>query len=57
MKADIATVLGATWQRCRVHLMRNALAYAAKTQRGGVSSWVSTAFAQDDAAADSKQRC
>ena len=33
LKAAIAKVLGATWQRCRVHFMRNALAHAGKTQR------------------------
>ena len=35
--------------------MRNALAYAGKSQRRIVSAWVGTAFAQDDAAAASKQ--
>ncbi len=55
LKAAIAKVLGATWQRCRVHFMRNALAYAGKTQRRIVSAWVGTAFAQDDAAAAKKQ--
>ena len=39
----------------RVHFMRNALAYAGKTQRRIVSAWVGTAFAQDDAAAARKQ--
>src|SRR3546814_3278820 len=38
LKAAIAKVLGATWQRCRVHFMRNALAYAGKTQRRIVSA-------------------
>ena len=33
LKVAIAKVLGATWQRCRVHFMRNAMAYAGKTQR------------------------
>lgn len=55
LKAAIAKVLGATWQRCRVHFMRNALAYAGRTQRRIVSAWVGTAFAQDDAAAARKQ--
>jgi len=54
LKAAIVKVLGATWQRCRVHFMRNALAYAGKTQRRIVSAWVGTAFAQDDAAAASR---
>ena len=31
LKAAITKVLGATWQRCRVHFMRNAMAYAGKT--------------------------
>ena len=55
LKAAITKVLGATWQRCRVHFMRNALAYAGKTQRRIVSAWVGTAFAQNDAAAARKQ--
>jgi putative transposase len=55
LKAAIAKILGATWQRCRVHFMRNALAYAGKTQRRIVSAWIGTAFAQDDAAAAKKQ--
>ena len=55
LKAAIAKILGATWQRCRVHFMRNALAHAGKTQRRIVSAWVGTAFAQDDAAAARKQ--
>ena len=33
LKAAIAKILSATWQRCRVHFMRNAMAYAGKTQR------------------------
>ncbi len=55
LKAAITKTLGATWQRCRVHFMRNALAYAGKSQRRIVSAWVGTAFAQDDAAAARKQ--
>jgi len=55
LKAAITKVLGATWQRCRVHFMRNALAHAGKTQRRIVSAWIGTAFAQDDAAAARKQ--
>src|SRR5580704_9655365 len=30
LKAAVAKVLHASWQRCRVHFMRNALAYAGK---------------------------
>jgi putative transposase len=31
LKAAASKVLKATWQRCRVHFMRNALAHANKT--------------------------
>lgn len=55
LKAAITKVLGATWQRCRVHFMRNAMAHAGKTQRRIVSAWIATAFAQDDAEAARKQ--
>jgi transposase-like protein len=55
LKAAITKILSATWQRCRVHFMRNALAYAGKTQRRIVSAWVGTAFAQHDAATARKQ--
>ena len=55
LKAAITRVLSATWQRCRVHFMRNAMAHAGKTQRRIVSAWVGTAFAQDDAANARKQ--
>src|SRR5258705_7903895 len=55
LKAAITKVLSATWQRCRVHFMRNALAYAGKTQRRIVSAWIGSEFEQDDAAAARKQ--
>jgi transposase-like protein len=55
LKAAITKILGATWQRCRVHFMRNAMAHAGKTQRRIVSAWVGTAFAQNDAEAARKQ--
>jgi transposase-like protein len=55
LKAAITKILCASWQRCRVHFMRNAMAHAGKTQRRIVSAWVGTAFAQDDAAAARKQ--
>ena len=55
LKSAITKIFSATWQRCRVHFMRNALAYAGKTQRRIVSAWVGTAFAQDDADAARKQ--
>ena len=49
IKAATTKVLHASWQRCRVHFMRNALAHAGKTQRRVVSAFIGTAFAQDDA--------
>jgi len=49
LKAAITKVLNATWQRCRVHFMRNALAHAGKQGRRVVSAFIGTAFAQDDA--------
>jgi len=55
LRAAITKILSATWQRCRVHFMRNALAHAGKTQKRVVSAWVGTAFAQDDAAAARRQ--
>src|SRR6188768_679865 len=47
----IAKVFKATWQRCRVHFMRNALAHAGKTQRPMVSAAIGTVFVQDSAEA------
>lgn len=49
IKAAAAKVLNATWQRCRVHFMRNALAHAGKTQRRMVSAAIGTVFVQDSA--------
>jgi putative transposase len=49
LKAAAAKVLKATWQRCRVHFMSNALAHANKTQRRMVSATIATVFAQDSA--------
>lgn len=51
LKAAVTKVLRATWQRCRVHFARNALAHAGKAQRRIVSVWIGTAYAQEDAAA------
>jgi transposase-like protein len=47
--------MNATWQRCRVHTMRNALAHAGKSSRRVVSAFIATAFAQDSAAAAKAQ--
>jgi putative transposase len=48
LKAAVAKVLHASWQRCRVHFMRNVLAHAGKSGRRVVAAFIATAFAQDD---------
>jgi transposase-like protein len=55
IKAAVTKVLCATWQRCRVHFMRNALAHAGKSGRRVVSAFIGTAFAQETAEAASTQ--
>jgi putative transposase len=51
LRLAITRVLGATWQRCRVHWMRNALAHVAKGQHTMVAAAIRQAFLQPDAAA------
>ncbi len=48
LKAAIRRVLGSTWQRCRVHWMRNAQAYVPKGQQNMVSAALRQAFTQLD---------
>src|SRR5450631_1264831 len=55
IKAAVSKVLSTTWQRCRVHFMRNALAHAGRSGRRVVSAFIATAFAQDDAEAAKAQ--
>jgi len=55
IKAAVTKVLNATWQRCRVHFMRNVLAHAGRSGRRVVSAFIATAFAQDDAEAARQQ--
>ena len=55
LKAAISKVLKTTWQRCKVHFLRNALAYASKGQRQAVLAVINTIFAQDSAESASKQ--
>jgi transposase-like protein len=55
IKAAVAKVANASWQRCRVHFMRNVLAHAGKSGRRVVSAFIATAFAQEDAASASAQ--
>src|SRR5690606_13568347 len=46
MKAIEAILLGATWQRCRVHFMRNVLSKVTKGNTEMVAAAVRTIFAQ-----------
>jgi transposase-like protein len=50
LKAAIRRVLGAAWQRCRVHWMRNALAHVPKGPQTMVAAALRQAFLQEDAA-------
>ena len=50
LKAAIRRVFSASWQRCRVHWMRNALSYVAKTQQSMVAAALRQAFIQPDRA-------
>lgn len=51
LRHAITRVLGATWQRCRVHWMRNALAHVPKGQHTMVAAAIRQAFLQADAEA------
>ncbi len=46
---------GASWQRCRVHFMRNVLAKVAKGQSDAVAAMVRTIFVQPSAVAVGEQ--
>jgi len=49
LKQAISTVLsGSTWQRCRVHFMRNLLATVPQGAREAIAAIVRTIFAQPD---------
>jgi putative transposase len=51
LKGAIASVLqGASWQRCRVHFLRNALSYVPKHAQGLVATTIRTIFAEFDPA-------
>ena len=55
LKAAIARSLtGATWQRCRVHFMRNALAHVPRSQPTVVAAAIRQAFVQPDHASATK---
>jgi putative transposase len=55
IKAAVSKVLNATWQRCRVHFMRNVLAHAGRQGRRVASAFIATAFAQETPEAASTQ--
>jgi putative transposase len=50
LKSAVETILvGASWQRCRVHFMRNALSLVPKAAQQMVGATIRTVFAQPDA--------
>jgi putative transposase len=55
LKAAAAKVFSCTWQRCKVHFLRNALAHAGKGQRQMVLALINTIFAQETPEAASDQ--
>jgi transposase-like protein len=55
LKAAAAKVLGASWQRCRVHFMRNALACVGKRNRAMVAAALRNAFEQPNREASRAQ--
>lgn len=56
LKGAIATVLqGTTWQRCRVHFLRNVLGLVPKASMEMVAATIRTVFAQPDAASAREQ--
>jgi transposase-like protein len=48
LKAAIAQVFSASWQRCRVHFMRNVLVCVPKSHQGLVSTLIRQVFQQPD---------
>lgn len=55
LKAAASKVLKTSWQRCRVHFIRNALAHAGKGQRQAVLAMINTIFVQESPEAASVQ--
>jgi putative transposase len=56
LKGAIEAVLqGSSWQRCRVHFMRNALALVPKAAASMVAATIRTVFVQPDAASAREQ--
>jgi putative transposase len=56
LKAAIRRVVGASWQRCRVHSMHSALSYLPKGQQSMVSAALRQVFIQPDRAASQTLR-
>ena len=48
LKAAVSKLFGATWQRCKVHFMRNALSSVPKQQHQMVAAVIRTAFVQEN---------
>jgi len=58
LKAAIREVLaGSSWQRCRVHFMRNVLANIPKGNKAVVAAAIRTIFAQPDRETAGQQLC
>jgi putative transposase len=55
LKAAVTRVLNATWQRCRVHFMRNLLAHSGRNGRRLTAAFVGTIFAQETKLAAKQQ--
>lgn len=55
LRKAIQRCVGTSWQRCRVHFMRNLLSYCKREQKGFVKALVATAFEQPDVEAATKQ--
>ena len=49
-------ILTATWQRCRVHFMRNVLAHAGGQGRRVVSAFIATAFRERTTPTEPRQQ-
>jgi transposase-like protein len=54
LKSAILRVFSASWQRCRVHWMRNALSYVPKAQQSMAAAALRQAFMQSDRSAASQ---
>jgi transposase-like protein len=54
-KAIASTLVGASWQRCTVHFLRNVQGKVTKAQQGVVTAAVRTIFAQPDLSSAKEQ--